>query len=113
MVGRGDTRKAFANKAGVEGRHGVRPDQTGRFAGRRETLYGKSSGVQGEKGGCDSSRVAHESLGVGDEEGGREASRVAETRRGTTREWWGGSSRHRASTPPERQSFPRGTKTSD
>ena len=113
MAGRGDTRKAFANKAGVEGRHGVRPDQTGRFAGWRETPDYESSGVQGDEGGCDSSGVVHESLGVGDKEGGREASRVAETHRVTARERWGGSSCHRASTPPERQSFPRGTKTSD
>ena len=39
---------------------------------------GKTSGVQGDDGGRESSGVAHESPGVEEEEGGRKASVVAE-----------------------------------
>ena len=49
--------------------------------------------------------------GVGGKERGCEACQVSENLWGTAREWEGGSSCCRASTPPEWKNFPGGTKS--
>ena len=60
MSGRGDTEKcppAAANKAGAQGCLGARPAPRGRSGGRREKQAGKTLGVHGDKGGCETTIV--------------------------------------------------------
>ena len=88
-AGGSDTGKApsaVADKAGAQGPHGARPGQGEKYRGQRENMGGVTSGVWGNDGGREASRVDHESYGVGGGEGGRVAFGVAENP-------WGG--RHR------------------
>ena len=68
MFGRGDTRKASsaaADKAGAQGRHGVRPANRGRSGGRCDNEASETSGLQGNDRGRKASIVAFEYLRVG------------------------------------------------
>ena len=80
-VGGSDARKspsAATDKAGTRGRHGARPGQGEKYGGRWENVGGVTSGVRGNKGGCEASVVDHDSHVVGEGKGGRKASGVAE-----------------------------------
>ena len=65
----GEASSAAADEAGAGGRHGARPDQRKRLAGRRENPAGKSGKAFGE---------AHKSSKVVEVEGGHKAPGVAE-----------------------------------
>ena len=67
-----------SDEAGTWGCHGVRPGKGGKYGGRREHVGGATSGVRGNKGGCEASGVDPETHRVGEGERGRKSSRVAE-----------------------------------
>ena len=100
-----------SDEAGTWGCHGVRPGKGGKYGGRREHVGGATSGVRGNKGGCEASGVDPETHRVGEGERGRTSSRGAETPGGgAATEWTGDSSCLRAWTPPEWPRVPGGTK---
>ena len=114
MAGEGNTGKASsaaADESGVGDCHGARPEQRGRFTGRRENPAGESSEVQGNNGGCESSGMAHNSSGVGDKAGGREASGVAENPRGYRQGVGGGFEFPQGTNTPRVAELPRGDET--
>ena len=104
IAGGGNTGKdpfAAANKAGAQGRHGVRPANRERSRGQPENQSDKSSGVRGDDWGCEASGVARFTLEWVARRGVARPPEWLKIDGGTTREWVGESSCHRASTPPE------------
>ena len=114
IAGGGDTRKApsaAANETGVQGRHGARPANRGRYRGRWENQADESSKLRGNDRGREASGVAYESPGVGDEEGGREASGVAENPQGYRQGVGGGVDLPQATDTPGVAELPQGDET--
>ena len=105
-----DTTSAVADKAGAGGCHGARSKVRERVAGQRENLAKESSGVGGEEGGARSTDWLVNPPELGAKEGGPRPVGWRENPGGTAREWEGGSSRHRALTPPDWASYPGGKK---
>ena len=97
----GKATSAAADKPGSGGGHGAKSGVTKRVAGQQENPLVESYGVGGEGEGNKAYGVASKPSGVGGDGGGHEAYGVAENPGGGAREWEGGLSSLRASTPPE------------